>query len=127
MDTNRATRVYVKGTNSTLDAALARTLSAAFGQSAQVFIGDPGTAASGDIVVTTDGAASPTEVSELVVKGERVVVLAALPNAVAEASYRHAGARDYLPMIAAVAPLVASISVLMDAPQTASPRQHLRG
>jgi len=57
---------------------------------------------SGDIVVTTDGASSPTEVSDLALRGDRVVVLAALPNAVAEASYRHAGARAYLAMVAAV-------------------------
>lgn len=109
----RPTRVYVKGTNATLDNALARTLSAAFGDSARVLIGDPATSMSGDIVVTTDGASSPTEVSDLALRGDRVVVLAALPNAVAEASYRHAGARTYLAMVAAVEPLVASVSALL--------------
>jgi hypothetical protein len=76
-------------------------------------IGDPEDDDSGDIIVTTDAASTPTEVSDLTEKGEHVVVLAALPNESAEAGYRHAGARAYLPMIVAAAPLVAAVGGLL--------------
>ena len=108
-----ATRVYVKGTDWGLESALARTLAHALGQSAEIRIGNPEGEIGGDIVVTTDAASTPTDVSDMTEKGEHVVVLAALPNDAAEAGYRHAGARAYLPMVVAAAPLVAAVGGLL--------------
>lgn len=108
-----ATKVYIRGTNPAVEGALARTIAEALGKSAHVLIGKPETADSGDIVVTTDGASSWTDVSNLAQKGEYVIVLAAIPNERAEAGYRQAGARAYLPMVAAVGPLVATLTGLM--------------
>jgi len=113
MRESQATRIFVKAPHGGLESALARTLAAAFGEFVVVLIGDPETEDGGDIVVTTDGASSPTEVSDLTENGQHVVVLAALPDEIAEASYRHAGASAYLPMVAAVAPLVGAVAVLV--------------
>jgi hypothetical protein len=109
----RKTRVYVKGTDWGLESALARTLAHGLGESASVRIGVPEAGDSQDVVVTTDVASSQTEVADLAGKGEQVVVLAALPNDLAEAGYRHAGARAYLPMGIAAAPLVAAVAGLV--------------
>jgi hypothetical protein len=113
MGKRQATRMFIKAPDEGLESTLARTLASAFSESAVVVIGDPEPEDSGDIVVTTDGASSPDEVSDLTERGEQVVVLAALPDDISEARYRRAGARAYLPMVAAVSPLVAAVSVLM--------------
>jgi len=113
MPESQTPKVYVKGTDWGLESALARTLASALGESAVVRIGGPEEDVGGDIVVTTDTASSPTEVTDLTEKGEQVVVLAALPNETAEARYRHAGARAYLPMAVASAPLVAAVGGLL--------------
>ena len=115
MRANHTTRVYVKGTDQMVESSLARTLYNVLGESAVILIGSPETADGGDIVVTTDGACSPAEVSNLSEMGEQVVVLAALPDETAEARYRSAGAMAYLPMVAAVAPLVAAIAASLAA------------
>jgi hypothetical protein len=114
MHERQVTRVYVKGTHWGLQIALARTLSAALRDSALVLIGEPEVDDGGCVVVTTDRTSSPAEVSELAQQGERVVVLAALPNEIAEDIYLHAGARAYLPMVAAAAPIVAAVTVLLE-------------
>jgi hypothetical protein len=113
MREKRATTVYVKGTDWGLESALTRTLASALGESAVVRIGDPEPKEAGDIVVTTDTASSLTEVSDLAEKGDHVIVLAALPDDAAEAGYRRAGARAYLPMVVAAAPLVAAVAGLV--------------
>jgi hypothetical protein len=112
MSEKRPPRVYVNSKRSDLDLALAETLSHALGESASVRIGDPEKTSTGNIIVTTDGASSPTDVLKLAEDGGEVVVLAALPNEVAEAGYRKAGARAYLPMIVAAAPLVAAVAAI---------------
>jgi hypothetical protein len=113
MRERRAATVYVKGTMWGLESALARTLAHALGTSAEVRIGEPENLGGGDVVVTTDAASSPTEVSDLTEKGDHVVVLAALPSETAEAGYRNAGARAYLPMVVAAAPLIAAVGGLL--------------
>ncbi len=103
----------MKGTDSTLESVLARTLAQGLGESAVVRIGNPDDDAGGAVVVTTDAASTPAEVMDLTEKGEHVVVLAALPSESAEAGYRRAGARAYIPMVVAAAPLVAAIGGLL--------------
>ena len=112
MSQKQAARVYVKSNHPDLDAALADTLSHALGESASVRIGIPGDASTRNIIVTTDGASSPTAVSKLAGEGGEVVVLAALPSQAAEAGYRKAGARAYLPMVVSGAPLVAAVAAI---------------
>lgn len=112
MNGSNGVKVCIKARSGELELALARTLADAFGESV-VLICDPNADCRSDIVVTTDAASSPTEVSDMTDRGEQVVVLAALPNDIAEASYRHAGAREYLPMVAAVAPLIAAVGALL--------------
>jgi hypothetical protein len=94
-----------------VESALARTLSRGLGECAPVRIGGPENVAGGDVVVTTDDASSPDDVSGLTEMGEQVVVLAAPPDARAEAGYRRAGARAYLPMAAPAGPLIAAVPV----------------
>lgn len=108
------TRVFVEGTDWGLESAVARTLSNALGEAAEVRIGEPEeNEERGAVVVTTDDALSPESVSALTLKGEQVVVLAALPNQTAEDRYRLAGASHYLPMAATAAPLVAAVAGLV--------------
>lgn len=84
--------VYVRGTDWVMESAVARTLAEALGQRAVVRIGHPDEEEGTGIVVTTDTAASPPQVSHLTGQGSPVVVLAAFPNDAAEAVYRRAGA-----------------------------------
>lgn len=86
----------------------------AFGESV-VLLCDPRSDCTGNILVTTDRVTSPAEVVDKVAHGIQVVVLAALPSEVAEANYVTAGASAYLPMFAAVAPLVAAVGALLTA------------
>lgn len=113
MHEKQCARVYVMGTQWGLQLVLARNLSAALNESALVLMGDPEMGQGGDIVVTTDRASAPADVSRLAQQGERVVVLTAVPNDIAEAIYRQAGARAYLPMVAAAAPIVAAVAGLL--------------
>jgi hypothetical protein len=110
--------VCVRAIDGGLESALVRTLADAFSESAALVCGlEP--ACHGDIVVTTETASSPANVSDMTEKGERVVVLAAFPNEVDEAAYRQAGASAYLPMVAEVAPLIAAVAALMTSVATA--------
>lgn len=113
VERKRATRVYVRGRDDLLEAAVARTLAQSLGERAEVCIGEPDPGASRGIVVTTDSTSSQRDVRRLARDGQEVVVLAAFPSDVEEGGYREAGARAYLPMVATVAPLVAVVAGLL--------------
>lgn len=120
MDGQRAATVFVEARDWRLESAVARTLSRALGGVADVLIGRPEESDHDAVVVATDRALTPSDVSALSDRGTPVVLLAALPNDLAETRYRRAGARYYLPMAASGMPLVSAVAAILSMVETVS-------
>ena len=113
MDRQPAATVFVEARDWRLETAVARTLSRALGATADVLIGRPEDGERDAVVVATDNVLTPNDVATLASHGTPVVLLAALPNDLAETRYRRAGVRHYLPMAATGLPLVSAVTSVL--------------